>query len=56
VEDHWAVSQSFLKIDGNPEDIVKKALPAIERSHDIYSEGARGRGGEWRMEVRAMRF
>ena len=43
MEDHWAVSQSFLKIDGNPEDIVKKALPAIERSHDIYSEVARRR-------------
>jgi len=43
VEDHWAVSQGFLKIDGNSEDVVKKALPAIERSHDIYSEVARGR-------------
>jgi hypothetical protein len=43
VEDHWAVSQSFLIIDGNSEDVVKKALRAIERSHDIYSEVARGR-------------
>lgn len=43
VEDHWAVSQGFLKIVANSEDIVKEVLPAIERSHDIYSEVVRGR-------------
>jgi hypothetical protein len=43
VEDHWAVSQGFLKIDANSEDIVKEVLPAIERSHDIYSEVVKGR-------------
>jgi hypothetical protein len=43
VENHLAVSQNFLEIDENSEYVVKKALPAIERSHDIYSEVARGR-------------
>jgi hypothetical protein len=43
VEDRWAVSQGFLKIVANSEDVVKEVLPAIERSHDIYPEVVRGR-------------